>query len=55
LLSITRFADRDAVIRAPKALWNKRRLIGQKRPLKPKDVWSIRALQLQDRKRNLAL
>ena len=22
--------------------WNKGRLIGQKRPLKPKDVWSIR-------------
>ena len=26
--------------------WNKGRLIGQKRPLKPKDVWSIR-VQLQ--------
>jgi hypothetical protein len=22
--------------------WNKGRLIGQKRPLKPKDVWAIR-------------
>jgi hypothetical protein len=32
------------------------RLIGQKRPLKPKHVWSIRArFQLQDRKRDLAL
>jgi integrase len=40
----------------PKAPWNKGRLIGQKRPLKPKDVWSVRArLQLQDRKRDLAL
>jgi hypothetical protein len=25
-----------------KAPWNKGRLIGQKRPLKPKDVWAIR-------------
>jgi hypothetical protein len=24
------------------APWNKERLIGQKRPLKPKDVWTIR-------------
>jgi integrase len=31
-------------------------LIGQKRPLKPKDVWAIRVrLQLQGRKRDLAL
>jgi hypothetical protein len=30
-----------------KAPWNKGRLIGQKRPLKPKEVWSIRVrLQL---------
>src|SRR6516162_5958326 len=36
--------------------WNKGRLIGQKRPLKPKDVWSIRVrLQLERRVRNLAL
>ena len=39
-----------------KAPWNKGRLIGQKRPLKPKDVWAIRIrLQLEDRKRDLAL
>jgi integrase len=39
-----------------RAPWNKGRLIGQKRPLKPKDVWAIRVrLQLQDRKRDLAL
>jgi integrase len=39
-----------------RAPWNKRRLIGQKRPLKPKDVWAIRVrLQLQGRKRDLAL
>ena len=36
--------------------WNKGRLIGQKRPLKPKDVWSIRVrLQMERRARNLAL
>ena len=36
--------------------WHKGRLIGQKRPLKPKDVWSIRVrLQLERRVRNLAL
>jgi integrase len=38
--------------------WNKGRLIGQKRPLKPKDVWSIRVrlqLQVERRARNLAL
>jgi hypothetical protein len=34
--------------------WNKGRLIGQKRPLKPKDVWSIRVrLQVERRARNL--
>ena len=36
--------------------WNKGRLTGQKRPLKPKDVWAIRVrLQLEHRARNLAL
>ena len=36
--------------------WNKGRLTGQKRPLKPKDVWAIRVrLQLQQRARDLAL
>ena len=39
-----------------KAPWNKGHLIGQKRPLKPKDVWAIRVrLQLEGRKRDLAL
>ena len=38
------------------APWNKGHLIGQKRPLKPKDVWAIRVrLQLQGRKRDLLL
>jgi integrase len=36
--------------------WNKGRLIGQKRSLKPKDVWTIRVrLQLEGRKRDLAM
>jgi site-specific recombinase XerC len=36
--------------------WTKRRIIGQKRPLLPKHVWSIRVrLELADNKRDLAL
>jgi integrase len=36
--------------------WNKGRLIGQKRPLKPKDVWTIRVrLQMEERRRDLAM
>jgi hypothetical protein len=36
--------------------WNKGRLIGQKRPLKPKEVWGIRVrLQLKHRAHDLAL
>jgi integrase len=36
--------------------WNKGRLIGQKRPLLPKQVWAIRArLELADNLRDLAL
>jgi hypothetical protein len=36
--------------------WNKGRLIGQKRPLKPRAVWSIRVrLQLEHRARDLAM
>ena len=39
-----------------KAPWNKGRLIGQKRPLKPKEVWAIRVrLQLEHNRRDLAL
>jgi hypothetical protein len=35
---------------------DKGRLIGQKRPLKPKDVWTIRIrLQPEGRKRDLAM
>ena len=36
--------------------WNKGRLIGQKRPLRPKEVWAIRVrLQIKRRKRDLAM
>ena len=36
--------------------WNKGRLIGQKRPLKPEDVWTIRVrLQMEERRRDLAM
>ena len=39
-----------------KVPWNRGRLIGQKRPLKPKGVWAIRVrLQLERRSRDLAL
>ncbi|MEQ8620779.1 MAG: tyrosine-type recombinase/integrase [Thalassobaculaceae bacterium] len=38
------------------APWNKGRLVGQKRPLKPKDVWGIRIrLEINCSKRDLAL
>jgi site-specific recombinase XerC len=38
------------------AAWNKGRLLGQKRPLRPKDVWTIRVrLQLEGRRRDLAM
>jgi integrase len=36
--------------------WNKGRLMGQKRPLRPRDVWTVRVrLQLYNRKRDLAM
>ena len=39
-----------------RAAWNKGRLVGQKRPLRPKEVWAIRVrLQIENRKRDLAL
>ncbi len=43
-------------IRALRPAWNKGRIVGQKRPLKPKDVWAIRVrLELAENHRNLAL
>jgi integrase len=45
-----------AEVSSDRAPWNKGRLIGQKRPLKPKEVWAIRVrLQLEERRRDLAL
>ena len=36
--------------------WNKGRLVGQKRPLRPKEVWAIRVrLQIKRRERDLAM
>lgn len=41
---------------ASRVVWNKGRLVGQKRPLRPKEVWAIRVrLQIEDRKRDLVL
>ena len=40
----------------PSIPWNKGKLVGQKPPLKLKEIWSIRIrLQIADRKRDLAL
>jgi CO/xanthine dehydrogenase Mo-binding subunit len=48
--------DRNQPSPAQRNPWNKGLLIGQKRPLKPKDVWSIRVrLQLEHRARDLAM
>jgi len=45
-----------AEVSSHRAPWNKGRLIGQKRPLQPKEVWAIRVrLQLEERRRDLAL
>src|SRR5437763_401936 len=45
-----------SIIGFSKARLNKGRLIGQKRPLKPKEVWAIRVrLQLEHHRRDLAL
>jgi len=39
-----------------KSPWNKGKLVGQKLPLKLKEIWAIRVrLQLSDNKRDLAL
>ncbi|MAY85354.1 MAG: integrase [Pseudooceanicola sp.] len=43
-------------VKAKRNAWNKGRLIGQKRPLLPKQVWAIRArLELAENSRDLAL
>jgi hypothetical protein len=41
---------------SPREPWNKGKLVGQKRPLRPKRVWSIRTrLQMEGRTRDLAM
>ena len=43
-------------IRALRPAWNKGQIVGQKRPLKPKHVWTIRVrLELAENHRDLAL
>lgn len=43
-------------VRPQRIAWNKGRLVGQKRPLQPKHVWSIRVrLEMADNLRDLAL
>jgi integrase len=45
-----------SIEKPPHRPWNKGRLVGQKRPLMPKDVWAIRVrLQLSGSRRDLAL
>ena len=49
-------SERQPSLRVKNDPWNKRRLTGQKRPLKPKNVWAIQVrLQPEYRKRDLAL
>src|ERR1700756_2562158 len=53
---ITMLTGNQPLPRLARTPWNKGRLTGQKRPLKPKDVWAIRVrLQLRHRARDLAL
>lgn len=48
--------DQDLAGRARREPWNKGRLVGQKAPLRLKDIWAIRVrLQLAERTRELAL
>ena len=43
-------------ITTPRVPWNKGKLVGQKAPFKPKEIWAIRVrLQIEERTRELAL
>ncbi|MHB1531373.1 site-specific integrase [Acidithiobacillus sp.] len=43
-------------VRGPQGLWNKGKIVGQKRPLKLQEVWAIRIrLQLAQRIHDLAI
>ncbi len=46
----------DIIIKKPRKAWNKGKLVGQKRPLKLEEMWSIRIrLELAEKTRELAL
>jgi integrase len=48
--------EQDLASRARREPWNKGKLVGQKAPLRLKDIWAIRVrLQLAERTRELAL
>src|SRR5712691_1041726 len=48
--------DQSIGVRSPREPWNKGKLVGQKAPLKLKDIWAIRVrLQISNRIRDLAL
>jgi integrase len=54
--SAKEFIMDEAVVRADPEPWNKGKLVGQKAPLKLKEIWAIRIrLQLYHRARDLAL
>jgi hypothetical protein len=45
-----------SIISGRREPWNKGKLVGQKAPLKLRDIWAIRVrLELRDSKRELAL
>jgi hypothetical protein len=49
----TEIKTKSAASRIP---WNKGHIVGQKRPLRPKEVWAIRVrLQIKHSKRDLAM
>ena len=46
----------DPIVDVRREPWNKGKLVGQKAPLRVKDIWAIRVrLQIQAHSRNLAL
>ncbi len=50
------FTPNLPMVRPTRAVWNKGRIVGQKRPLLPKHVWAIRVrLELAEHLRDLAL